>query len=127
MTPPPVFDWSDYLRLANELAGNHDEAAQRSSISRAYYCVYHKALQRAVFTGYLDQRSHQKLWELYGRTGAGACRRLSDIGSRMKKERVAADYEPAVSRIADRMEVQLTRANSFLRRLSALAPGLPRP
>jgi uncharacterized protein (UPF0332 family) len=123
----PIFDWSEYLTLAKQLAANPDEASKRSSISRAYYCVYHKASDRAVATGYVDQRSYFKLWDVYGRNTDRACRKLSDIGSRMKKERAAADYDPAATRIAERMNVQLNRANDFLTRLSALAPRLPVP
>ena len=123
----PIFDWSGYLKLANQLATNPDEASQRSSISRAYYSVYHKASERAVSTGYVDQRSHRGLWDVYRRNTDRGCRRLSDIGSRMKKERIAADYDSAATRIAERMKVQLNRGNDLLARLSALAPGLPVP
>lgn len=121
----PVFDWSEHLRLAKQLAANPDEASQRSSISRAYYCVYHKALERAVSNGYVDPKSHWKLWVLYDRNADRACRKLSNIGSRMQKERVDADYDSAATRIAERMNVQLNRASDFLTRLSALAPRLP--
>ncbi len=123
----PAFDWSDYLKLANQLAAKPDEASQRSSISRAYYCVYHKAAERAASTGCVDRRSHWRLWDVYGHNTDRVCRKLYDIGSRMKKERVAADYDPAATRIAERMNIQLSRANNFLNVLSALAPGLPVP
>ena len=123
----PVFDWSEYLKLAKQLAANPDEASRRSSISRAYYCVYHKASERAVSTGYVDQQKHWKLWDVYDRNTDRACRKLSSIGSRMQKERVAADYDSAATRIAERMNVQLDRASDFLTRLSALAPRLPIP
>ena len=123
----PIFDWSEYLKLAKQLAANPDEASQRSSISRAYYCVYHKASERAVSNGYVDQHSHLRLWDVYGRGTDKVCRKLSNIGSRMKKERVDADYDPAATRIAERMNVQLSRASDFLTRLSALDPRLPVP
>jgi uncharacterized protein (UPF0332 family) len=43
-----MFDWSDYLDLANELAGDiasqtTEEAKLRSSVSRAYYAAFCKA------------------------------------------------------------------------------------
>ena len=124
----PSFDWSRYLTLATQLSGNADEASQRSSMSRAYYCVYHKALERAVGNGYIDQRSHLKLWELYNRNSADkVCRNLYVMGTRMKKERVDADYDGTAIRIAERMAVQLNRANSFLARLAGLPAGLPKP
>lgn len=124
----PGFDWSHYLTLAVHLSANADEASHRSSISRAYYCVYHKALESAVANGYIDARSHYELWELYNRNSADrVCRKLYGIGTRMKKERVDADYDGTAGRIAERMATQLNRANSFLARLATVSPGLPRP
>lgn len=43
-----TFDWSEYLKLAQELAGNivgpvNQEAKLRSSVSRAYYASFCKA------------------------------------------------------------------------------------
>jgi uncharacterized protein (UPF0332 family) len=123
-----AFNWSDYLTLANQLSSNPDQASQRSAISRAYYCIYHKALERAVANGHMDQKSHIGNWDVYSRNSADRdCRKLYDIGTRMKKERADADYDPNAPRIADRMNVQLNRANRFLARLAALPAGLPRP
>ena len=42
-----AFDWRRYLALADEVAGDPREEMQRSSISRAYYCVYHLGLEYA--------------------------------------------------------------------------------
>jgi hypothetical protein len=36
-----AFDWHEYLVIADEIAKDPREAMQRSSISRAYYAVYH--------------------------------------------------------------------------------------
>jgi uncharacterized protein (UPF0332 family) len=125
--PAPLFDWSEYLTLANQLAANKDEASHRSAMSRAYYCVYHKAAQRAVAGGSPDPKSHVKIWDLYKNSrNDKACIKLG-IGDRMKKERHEADYNPAAARIADRMKEQLRQANEFLLRLSALQPGSPNP
>jgi uncharacterized protein (UPF0332 family) len=123
----PAFNWSEFLRLANELSARADEASHRSSISRAYYCVYHTASDRAIFNGYVDKKSHRQLWDLYARNLDRDCRKLASIGLRMKKERVAADYDAAVGRITDRMAGQLNRANTFLAQLSALNVALPLP
>ena len=43
-----TFDWSEYLKLAQELAGQtvspaNEEAKLRSSVSRAYYAAFCKA------------------------------------------------------------------------------------
>ena len=42
------FDWCAYFLLARELAERQDEASLRSALSRAYYYIYHLALQRAL-------------------------------------------------------------------------------
>ena len=83
----PAFDWAEFLTLANELSGHVDEASHRTAISRAYYCVYHKACERAVANGYIDEKSHWKLWDLYRRNTDVKCRPLRNVGDRMKKER----------------------------------------
>lgn len=119
----PVFDWIDYLQLAKQLAADPDEASQRSSISRAYYCVYHKASERAVSAGFVGKHSHRAIWNVYDRE----CRKLSQLGYRMKKAREDADYESAVPRIAERVNVQLRNARNFLNLLAALGPLLPKP
>lgn len=36
---------SEFLTLAQLLAGNPDEASQRSAVSRAYYAAYHHCLE----------------------------------------------------------------------------------
>jgi len=122
-----AFNWSDYLRLATDLSRNPDEASHRSSISRAYYSVYHIASARAVANGYLDQKSHLELWKLCDRNARRDCRRLAAMGFRMKKERRDADYKIAATRIPDRMNQQLIEANTFLMRLAALNAALPLP
>jgi uncharacterized protein (UPF0332 family) len=122
-----AFNWSEYLRLANDLSGNADEGSHRSSISRAYYSVYHLASARAVANGYADQKSHAKLWLLYQGNTDRDCKRLAATGFRMKKERVDADYEITATRIGDRMNQQLIEANTFLTRLAALSAALPLP
>ena len=120
-----AYNWSEYLRLATDLSRNPDEASHRSSISRAYYSVYHIASARAVANGYVDQKSHVELWKLYDRNASRDCKRLAAMGFRMKKERVDADYEIAAKRIPDRMNQQLIVANTFLTRLAALKCGTP--
>src|ERR1700721_4134749 len=73
----------DILTLADELAKSEDEAALRSAISRAYYYVYHLALDRAEkndFTPVLGG-AHVQLWRFFGGSPDPTCRRLGDLGS----------------------------------------------
>jgi uncharacterized protein (UPF0332 family) len=72
MSPAP-FSWFEYLRLADQLSQNTDEASHRTSISRAYYSVYHIASARAVGNGYVDKKSHTELWKLFNRNSDRGC------------------------------------------------------
>lgn len=62
------FNWIGYLRLAEELAKRPDEASLRSAISRAYYYIYHLALQRAEandFAALPGEATHSQLWRVF--------------------------------------------------------------
>jgi uncharacterized protein (UPF0332 family) len=122
------FDWAEYLRLATDLARNSDEASHRTSISRAYYSVYHAASALAILNGYQPgEKSHNKLWKLYAKDQNRNSRRLAQWGNTMKFIRELADYNATVPRVPDQMSQQLTYANNFLTLLAALPPNVPRP
>jgi uncharacterized protein (UPF0332 family) len=53
-----VFDWLEYLELAEELASRpNDEAASRTAISRAYYATFHTGREYLMRTGIFLDRS----------------------------------------------------------------------
>lgn len=97
-----MFDWSHYLDLAGNLAGEisdtpEEEAKARTSISRSYYCVYHTARQYLREEGdiNIDKKipdPHRYVIEqLKGRVET----KMSRIGNqleRLKNDRVMADY-----------------------------------
>jgi hypothetical protein len=90
------FDWAGYLRLANELASRNDEACLRSSLSRAYYYVYHLALIRARRNGFQarpGESTHVQLWRLYNGSPEPACLNLGQMALRLKEKRERADYD----------------------------------
>ena len=62
-----VFDWRDYLHLAERLSARQsDEAAHRTAISRAYYAAYHVAAAYARRTGLLlGRHTHERVWEAF--------------------------------------------------------------
>jgi uncharacterized protein (UPF0332 family) len=122
---PPLFDWAEYLRLATQLSQNSDEASHRTSISRAYYSIFHAATVQAQRNGYAG-RSHKKLWAIYQSDADRNCRKLSTIGNTMKVAREDADYVTAVSDIPDTMTQQITDANDFIAILGALPPTSPK-
>jgi uncharacterized protein (UPF0332 family) len=124
------FDWSQYFRLADELGKRSDDASLRSSISRAYYFVYHLALNRAMandLTLKLNEGTHAQLWLVFTGNPEPECQRLGAIGSRMKEKRVRADYRDYFPRIKDEVPAVLEDAEDFANRLRRLDPRHPNP
>ena len=124
---PVLFDWHEYLRLAQSLSANGDADSQRNSISRAYYFVFHLASARAIANGYPPgTASHQNLWAHYQKdTNNKEARRLATLGTSMKNVRVLADYKDVVPSLQDQMAQQLLDAANFLERITTLPPGSP--
>jgi hypothetical protein len=125
------FDWSEYLRLAEELAARQDEASIRSALSRAYYYVYHLALERAQDNGFTtlpgEGGSHKQLWRNYSGSPVPECQTLAEIAARLKEKRERADYRQIYSRIADDVPGMLADAREFASRLRRLNPRFPDP
>ena len=126
-----AFDWNDFLSLAQELARSKDEAAKRTAISRAYYCVFNLAFARAESTGCRYPRGegyHQWCWRKYSDTPDSSCRKLGLEGNRMLALRVRADYNAGdIRRLDDTVVRMLTDAQQFLAVLAALNPRYPLP
>lgn len=124
------FDWSTYLTLAEELGAREDEASLRSAISRAYYFVYHLALQRAEandFKASPGEPSHRQLWRLFDESPETACKKLGVIATRLKQKRERADYEPVFVRIEEEKSAVLQDARDFLSLLTSLPARHPNP
>ena len=121
------FNWSDYLTLAVTLSNNTDEASRRSSISRAYYSVYHTASDRAVSLGYTPpgRSEHAALWSHYQSRPDSGCKKLGAIGFRMRRRRVEADYHSVLPQILANVLSQIADANNFANRLQHLPGHLP--
>jgi hypothetical protein len=125
------FDFHNFLTLAEELATRGDEASKRSSISRAYYSVYHLAFARAERTAGrhpVNVPFHQWCWEKYRDTPDPACQQIGTDGDRMKRRRVKADYRAAdIPRLDDEVQRMLEEARQFRIDLAALNPAHPLP
>jgi uncharacterized protein (UPF0332 family) len=121
-----AFNWAEYLRLANELSRNSDEASHQTSISRAYYFVYHAASAQATRNGYRSN-THSTLWKVFAKDPDRDCKKLAQMGYTMKHAREEADYKSIFHRVPDRMAQQLTDAADFMKRLAALPPNVPQP
>jgi hypothetical protein len=125
-----LFDWSGYLKLAQELAARNEEACLRSSLSRAYYYVYNLALIRAERNGFVavqGESTHSQLWRLFSQSPEPESIRLGQIALRLKEKREKADYRPTYRRIEEEVPQVLSEAQDFAARLGRLAPRHPNP
>jgi uncharacterized protein (UPF0332 family) len=121
-----AFNWSEYLKLADDLSRKPDEASHRTAISRAYYFVYHTASAKAVANGYVDKKSHAALWQHFRKESNRQCRKVAKIGSRMKRDRIRADYDATFPRIGTLVPPRLGEAQSFVNEVAAIPPGPPK-
>jgi len=124
------FDWSEYFKLADELAKRKDEATLRSALSRAYYYVYHLALSRALNNGFTTRSgegTHTQMWRNYSGSPEPDCRKLAEIGGRLKEKRERADYNQIYARIDEEIPDMLADAQDFAARLQKLNPRFPNP
>ena len=124
------FDWIQYLRLAEELSTRDEEECLRSSLSRAYYCIYNLALRRAEQNGFQRKQgesTHAQLWRLFSGSPESECIRLGQIAIRLKDKRERADYETHYRRIDEEVQQVLSDARSFVDKLGKLAPRHPNP
>jgi uncharacterized protein (UPF0332 family) len=123
------FDWSEYLKLAEELGKRADEASLRSAISRAYYYVFHLALKRAEandFT-FVTGGMHTQLWRVFSESPEPDCRRLGAIAGRLKNRRERADYTPTFARVDEEIPGTLADAKDFAALLVRLPARHPNP
>lgn len=124
------FNWLDYLTLAEELSRRQDEASLRSAVSRAYYYVYHLALQRAKANDFIarpDEGTHKQLWRLYNGSPEAACQSLARIANRLKERREQADYNPAFEHSEEEVAELIEDARKFSEKLTELPARHPNP
>jgi uncharacterized protein (UPF0332 family) len=91
-----VFDWADFLLLAESLAFyENDEAAQRSVISRAYYAAIGMARHGLEERGIVvpsGSGAHHFVWAHFHQIPDVRARRNADRGRRRSRRRNCADY-----------------------------------
>ena len=125
-----LFEWGEFLKIAEELGMRPDEAAQRTALSRAYYFVYHLALKRAEQNGFVAQKgeaTHSQLWRTYSQSPVPECNRLAQIAQRLNENRRRADYDQVFPRVSELIKGSLTDARAFSTKLLQLPPRLPDP
>lgn len=124
------FDWTQYLRLAEELSARSEESCLRSSLSRAYYCVYNVALMRAEQNGFRREKgesAHSQLWRLFSESPVRECTDLGQIALRLRDKRQRADYEANYRRINEEVDQVLADARRFIEKLQNLPARHPNP
>lgn len=122
------FDWSEFQKLADELAKRPEESCLRTAIGRAYYYVFHLARKRIEANGFFIIRgadTHKQVWEKYNSSLEFDCKKLGEIANRLKEKRQRADYEEHYARIGDDLPAVLAEARDFAARIARLNPRFP--
>ncbi len=92
-----VFNWAQYLVLAEELVlRGDDEAALRSAVSRAYYAAFCKARNHLRQRGESVPRTddfHKAMWDKYRGAAGQRYKSIGTIGDRLRRRRNKADYD----------------------------------
>jgi len=128
------FDWNEYLALARQLAARQrptvsDEALWRAAVSRAYYCVYHRALAVAqARDGYRYNRaaalgSHEALIQHYLQYAHPDRQQIASSLEMLRNRRVGADYYnrmPAGSLTRNIVTLTFTMSRATLQALARL-------
>ena len=89
-----MFEWADFLGLAERLAeAGGDEAAHRTAISRAYYAAYHAAAIYVRAEGILpDAHTHRRVWAALAADAVAERAEVGRRGDLLRQARAAADY-----------------------------------
>jgi uncharacterized protein (UPF0332 family) len=121
------FDWSSYLDLARELGGRPEQAAQRTSVSRAYYSAFHAASGSIQVNGVstnpkFNGHPHKAVWSVYGSSVRSECKKIAVYGFRLRDARVQADYDAARDVCADQVRRSLRDAQSIVEDVALCVP-----
>lgn len=120
-----MFDWWDFLGVAERMAGTSDEAERRTAISRTYYAAFGTALAWRKGCRYFetleDGSDHQRLWAEFKESADGDERYIGELGSRLRRRRNAADYWPRVDELGDMVADSIEDAR-YLRELLDTLP-----
>jgi uncharacterized protein (UPF0332 family) len=120
------FDWRAYFDLAKELQGQASEAAQRSSISRAYYAVFGTAKNHLKTKGVIFANTgekHMLVWNRFLNSRA-PCREIGSLGDRLRRRRLMADYANITQHVEKEAENAIQDATEFFE-LLAQRPNCP--
>lgn len=86
----------EFLDLANDWSVGSREGEWRSSISRAYYAVFHVARNLLAQVGFqvpAPSASHQYLYQRLNNCGEPAVQNAATLLNHLRRERNVTDYE----------------------------------
>lgn len=116
-----MFDWTEYITLAVELAKSRDEASHRTAISRAYYAVYGVACGLKPNHGKYSGSSHKGYWDQWRANPEPRCQKLSADANRLWKQRKTADYDSTARNLAKDAATAVALAQRLLSEIVDLA------
>ena len=121
------FDWSTHLAVARHLlsapfATEHQEAALRSSISRAYYaafCIARNYVRRAIPVPHTGQ-AHAVVWDYLRNQNDPRAQIVARKGVRLKTHRRKADYDDEVVGLRALAEQGIRLSQEIIRSIGKL-------
>jgi uncharacterized protein (UPF0332 family) len=110
------FDWTKYLKIAEELSKREDdEACLRTAISRAYYAVWcFSRDKKGIIPKKFSSSQHQIVIEEYWISHNSIERQIGKLLAQLKKSREIADYETDISVDISQAKHSLFKANKII-------------
>lgn len=124
-----TFDWSEYLKLAQELAGDgaglpNEESKLRSSVSRAYYAAFCKARNHLRdIDGYQISQHvnvHKHVRDQFKDCSNKSRKKIGTDLDRLRKRRNKADYDDFVNKLPQLAITSLKLSHNIISALNTL-------
>lgn len=117
-----MFNWNNYLGLAQKLAQNEDEESKRSAISRAYYGAFNITRKHLESKGLAikgKDKVHYAVWNgMYQLSHEE--RKISVIGDRLRVKRTKVDYDNNINDINKLTQAALLEAQEITNKINKL-------
>lgn len=122
------FDWSEYLRLAQELLGQNvypagQEARQRAAASRAYFAAFCEARNRLLAEGHHLPKGydvHKAVREQFRASSDKMRKKISQDLHRLRTDRNKADYDDHVQGLAAMAIADVQLSQAVIQKIAAL-------
>jgi hypothetical protein len=119
-----MFEWTDFIDLADRLKESADEAYLRTAVSRAYYGALHVGASYLRKRGHVIPQTadiHSYVPEHLSGSGARTAERNAAVVlGRLRVERGRADYRAApIGRLADVARMAVQNARTVVKSLSS--------